>query len=145
MKPCVLCVDQSTSRSKDRLKSLESAGFGVLKASDELHAIELLQSHRVDVICIAPQNGEVQQPGMGRSLKSVRPDVPVVLIRNQGNPPLHFEEYVDIVIDEADFRATGRGSIQLLQGAPNLFFARWFVNWMRRSSELATGESRPTC
>ena len=145
MKPCVLCVKESTSRWKERLKSLDAAGFGVLNASDELHAVELLESHRVDVVCIASQDGEVQQPVMGRSIKSVRPDVPVVLIRDQVAPPAHFEEYVDIVIDEAGFRATAQWLIQALQEAPNVFFVQWFANWMRRSCELTRGESCPIC
>ena len=138
MKACVLCIDESTSRSTDRLTTLEAAGFGVLNASDEPHAVELLGSHRVDVICIASQAGDAQKSGMGRSIKRVRPDVPVVLIHSQGNPPAHFEEYADIVIDEPDFRAMTRWLIEALQEAPNLFFVRWFVNWMRRPPQPAT-------
>ena len=144
MKACVVCVDENVARSRVRRKVLENAGFAVLSASHETRAVELLQSHRVDVACVAPQS-DVQAQGLGRTIKSARPDVPVVLIHDRGEIPAHFEEYVDIVIDESDFETTAQWLIEELQDGEGLFFVRWFVEWMRRPSEPKTGEPFPAC
>jgi len=144
MKACVVCVDEDVARSRVRRKVLENAGFAVLSASHETRAVELLQWHRVDVACVTSQR-DVQARGLGRAIKRARPDVPVVLIHDRGEIPAHFEEYVDIVLDESDFEMTAQWLIEELQDAEGFFFVRWFVDWMRRPSERKTGEPFPTC
>lgn len=136
MRATVLCVDECTARSRGRGKALEAAGFAVLQARSESQALELLKSHRVDVVCIVPFEGDAHEPGIGHEIKNAQPDVPLVLIHGQGVVPVHFEEYIDIVIDEPDFEATAQWLIPTLQDTSNFFFVGWFVSWMRRPREL---------
>ena len=139
----VLCFDKNTQRSMGRRRSLEDAGFVVLHAQNEVEAPELLQSGRVDVVCIDSylmSNGET---GVASGIKSVKPHVPVVLIHDDGAIPERFREYVDVVIDEPDFDATARWLIEELCDCEFPFFVRWFDDWMRRSSEGTGDEPLP--
>lgn len=145
MKACVVYVDEDIVRSIGCEKALENAGCLVLSARHEARAVELLGTHRVDVVCIAAQGGDPHGRGLGSSIKSSRPDVPVVLIRDSGAMPTDFEQYVDVVIDEPDFKATARWLIEELQHTEDLFFVRWFVDWMSRPSQLKHQASIPDC
>lgn len=140
----VLCVDTNTLRSMDQRKHLKDAGFLVLHAHDESQAIELLQSCRVDVICINSSVGNAE-PGVAACLKNVQPHIPVVLIRDSGAIPDLLQEHVDVVVEEPDFGATAQWLIEKLRDADCVFFARWFADWMRRPCELRTDEPFHSC
>ena len=107
MKTHVLLVDDSASRSADRQHYLVGAGVEVLNASEELQAIEVVQSHRVDVVCIDAQFVVNRGSKIGAFVKRLKPCVPVILIADNDRVPGHFEEHADIVIDRADFDITG--------------------------------------
>src|SRR5271165_5539476 len=107
MKAHVLLVDDNASRSAERWQYLVGAGIEVINASDDRQAIEVVQSHRVDVVCIDAQSAVNRGSGIGAFVKYLKPHVPVVLIADDGRIPGHFEEHVDIVIDRADFDIRG--------------------------------------
>jgi len=75
MKTQVLCVDDNRSRLMGRHKTLEDAGFAVLGASDEMQAVELLATQRVDVVCVDSRFLRTGGTGIGASIKSAKPHV----------------------------------------------------------------------
>jgi len=146
MKAHVLLVDDNASRSEDRRQYLVGAGIEVINASEERQAIEVVQSHRVDVVCIDAQSALNRGPGIGAFVKCLKPHVPVVLIADDGRIPGHFEEHVDMVIDRADFDITGRHLVRELYRNQVPFFWRWFDEWAsRRTSKPGSDETIYTC
>jgi DNA-binding NtrC family response regulator len=146
MKTHVLLVDDNASRSADRQHYLVGAGVEVLNASEELQAIEVVQSHRVDVVCIDAQFVVNRGSKIGAFVKRLKPCVPVILIADNDRVPGHFEEHADIVIDRADFAITGRRLLQELGRDHVPFFQQWFDEWAnRRTSEPGRDETIHAC
>jgi len=146
MKAHVLLVDDNALRSANRRHYLVGAGLEVINASEERQAIEVVQSHRVDVVCIDAQSALNRGPGIGAFVKYLKPHVPVVLIADDGRIPGHFEEHVDIVIDGADFDITGGHLVAELYRNHVPFFWRWFDEWAsRRTSQPRSDETIYTC
>jgi len=146
MKARVLLVDDNASRSADRRQYLGGAGIEVINASGERQATEIVQSHRVDVVCIDAQSAVNRGSGIGGFVKYLKPHVPVVLIADDGRTPSHFEEHVDIVIDRADFDITGGHLVRELYQTQVPFFWRWFDEWaIRRTSKPGGDETVYTC
>ena len=94
--------------------------------------LKLVQSHRVDVVCIDAQFVVNRGYEIGAFVKCLKPCVPVVLIADNDRIPGHFEEHVDIVIDRADFDITGGRLVQELCRDHVPFFRRWFDEWAGR-------------
>jgi DNA-binding NtrC family response regulator len=146
MKAYVLLVDGNAPRYAERRQYLVGAGIQVINASDDRQAIEVVQSHRVDVVCIDAQSAVNRGPGIGAFVKHLKPHVPVILIADDGRIPGHFEEHVDIVIDDADFDVTGGHLVRELYRSQIPFFWRWFDEWAsRRASKLGGEETIYTC
>lgn len=135
MKTHVLCVDDNRLRLISRRKSLEADGFIVLPAYDETQAVNLLKSQRVDVVCVDSAFLERGGSGVGANFKSVGPDVPIVLIRENGAVPVSMQEHVDVVIDGADFDAGVRSLIEGMLGVKHSFFLQWLDAWMHHASK----------
>lgn len=72
--------------------------------------------------------------GIGALIEGLKPIVPVVLIVDEGQIPRHFQKYVDIVIDRADFEIAGTRLLQQLNSGQVTFFQRWFGDWVNRAS-----------
>ena len=144
MKAHVLCVDNNGPRLMGHQKSLEDAGFVVLNACDETQAVNLLKSHPVDVVCVRSRFVDGGGNGVA-SLKSVKPDVPIVLIRDNGAIPARFLEQVDVVIEEPDFDARARWLLVELQDVQYPFFLRWLDDWKSRASEPRNDEPLRVC
>jgi DNA-binding NtrC family response regulator len=145
MKACVVYVDQNKFCSNGCEKTLEEAGCLVLSARHEARAVELLGARHVDVVCIAATGGDVDGQVLGSSIKRSKPDVPIVLIRDAGAAPADFEQFADVVIDELDFAAAAPWLIEKLHDKKDLFFVRWFVDWMSHPSQLQHEASIPDC
>lgn len=77
-------------------------------------------------------------------MEGLDPAVPVVLVVDDAQIPSHFERYVDIVIERADFDITGTWLMQQLNRARVTFFERWFGDWVNRASESRRGEAIST-
>ena len=130
----VLLVDHNAARCNERRHELMAAGVGVIGASKECQAMEALKCNRVDVVCIDAQFVMNSGCGIGALIEDLKPAVPVVLIVDEGQIPRHFQKYVDIVIDRADFEITGTRLLQHLNCGQVTFFERWFGDWVNRAS-----------
>ena len=95
MKAHVLLVDDNALRSANRRHYLVGGGVEVINASEERQAIEVVQSHRVDVVCIDAQFVPNRGSEIGAFVKFLKPRVPVVLIADDDRIPGHFEEHVE--------------------------------------------------
>lgn len=137
MKAHVLCIDNNGSHSLGHQKSLEDAGFVVLNACNETQAVNLLKSHPVHVVCVDSAFVDSGGSSVGSNLKSVQPDVPIVLIRGKGTVPADFQEHVDVVIDGPDFDAKARWLIEGIHDVHRSFFLQWLNAWMHHASEPA--------
>jgi|SRR5271165_553191 hypothetical protein len=146
MKAHVLLIDDNASRSANRRQYLGGSEIEVMNASEERQAIEVVQSHRVDVVCIDAQSAVNRGPGIGAFVKYLKPHVPVVLIADDGRIPGHFGGHVDIVIERADFDLTGGRLVQELCRDHVPFFQRWFDEWAsRRTSKTGGDQTIYTC
>jgi DNA-binding NtrC family response regulator len=146
MKAHVLLVDDNALRSANRRHYLVGGGVEIINASEERQAIEIVQSHRVDVVCIDAQFVANRGPEIGAFVKFLKPGVSVVLIADDDRIPGPFEEHVDIVIDRADFDLTGRRLVQELCRDHIPFFQRWFDEWAsRRTSRTGGDQTIYTC
>jgi DNA-binding NtrC family response regulator len=145
MKTHVLLVDDNASRSAERRHYLVGAGVEVINACEVRQAIEVMQSHRVDVVCIDAQFVVNRGSEIGALVKCLKPFVPVVLIADDDRIPDHFEEHVDIVIDRADFDVTGRRLVQELNRGHVPFFRRWFDEWTDCASKSGRDETIRAC
>ena len=146
MKAHVLLVDDNALRSANRRHYLVGGGVEVINASEERQAIEVVQCHRVDVVCIDAQFVANRGSEIGAFVKFLKPRVPVVLIADDDRIPGHFEEHVDIAIDRADFDITGVRLVQELCRDHVPFFRRWFDEWAsRRTSEPGGDETIHMC
>jgi hypothetical protein len=66
-------------------------------------------------------------------LKDASPHVPVVLVQTGSSVPVHFEEHVDVVIDESTFSTVGSWLIEELREVRFPMFLEWFETWKERS------------
>ena len=71
--------------------------------------------------------------------KNASQHVPVVLVQTGSAVPKHFEEHVDVVIDESTFLTVGSWLIEELREIRFPMFVEWFEAWKERSS--STGEN----
>jgi DNA-binding NtrC family response regulator len=130
----ILCIGGSESRWRSWGQSLEDNGYVVVHAINEQEARVLLQACPVDVVCIDSQlMTEVGSSEIGAELKNTRPHVPVVLVQTGNGMPPHFEEHVDVVIDESTFRSAGHWLIEELREVKFPVFVEWLESWKQRS------------
>jgi DNA-binding NtrC family response regulator len=141
METQVLLVDDNAARCNERLDDLVAAGVEAISAFEEYQAAEALKWNRVDVVCIDSQFVMNGGSGIGVLIEGLKPIVPVVLIVDEGQIPRHFQKYVDIVIDRADFDITGTRLLQQLNRGQVTFFQRWFGDWVNRASHSRRSEA----
>ena len=141
----VLLIDHNAERCNERRNDLAAAGVEAISAFEEHQAASLRKSHRVYAVCIDSQVAMNWGAWVAGLIEGLKPIAPVVLIVDEGPIPRHFEKYVDIVIDRADFDITGPHLMQQLNWGQATFFQRWFGDWMNRTSGSRHDEAIPTC
>jgi DNA-binding NtrC family response regulator len=141
----VLLVDDNAARSRQRQDDMASAGVRVISAFEEQQAVEVLDSARIDVICIDSQFVTNRGAGIGALIEDRMSTIPVVLILDEAQIPGNLQEYVDVVMDREDFPVKGSQLMQDLDHGQVPFFQRWFCAWVGRASQSRRGEAVPTC
>ena len=138
----VLCIGGDLERWANWRHDLEENGYVVVQATDEREASTLLKACPVDVVCIDSQimtdSGGSQ---VSADLKNASQHVPVVLVQTGNDVPEHFEEHVDVVIDESTFSSVGHWLIEELRETRLPMFAEWFEGWKERSA--SNGKTGP--
>lgn len=95
--PLILVIDDTATPAELRLlKSvLESAGYRALATRNPQRALEMARDNDVELIlmeCIAPVHGG---PSLAKTLKRLKPEVPVVLYSGAWAPPTDVMEVAD--------------------------------------------------
>ena len=135
MKTQILCIGGSDKYWRRRGKCPEDGECSVVLARDDQEAVALLQASAVDVICIDSELlARAPSSALGMSLKATQPHIPVVLIQTGDTAPAHFEEYVDVVVDEFAFSTLRHRLITELRKFRFPLFAEWFDSWRQRTA-----------
>jgi CheY-like chemotaxis protein len=130
----ILCIGGDLERWANWRHELEENGYVFVQATDEREASMLLKACPVDVVCIDSQiMTESGGSEIAASLKNAAQHVPVVLVQTGNAVPQHFEERVDVVIDESTFSSVGRWLIEELRETRFPVFEEWFEAWKGRS------------
>jgi DNA-binding NtrC family response regulator len=131
----ILCIGGGTARCTNWSRGLEEDGYLVVHASDEREASALLKACPVDVICIDSRiMTESGSSEIAAGLKNALQHVPVVLVQTGSDVLEHFEEHVDVVIDESTFSTVGSWLIEELREVRFPMFVEWFETGKERSS-----------
>jgi CheY-like chemotaxis protein len=130
----ILCIGGDLERWANWRRELEENGYIFVQATDESEASTLLKACPVDVVCIDSQiMTESGGSEIAASLKNAAQHVPVVLVQTGNGVPQHFEERVDVVIDESTFSSVGHWLIEELRETRFPVFVEWFEAWKGRS------------
>jgi len=130
----ILCIGGDFERWANWRHELEEKGYVFVQATDEREASTLLKACRVDVVCIDSQiMAESGGSEIAASLKHAAQHAPVVLVQTGDAVPQHFEERVDVVIDESTFSSVGHWLIEELRETRFPVFVEWFEAWEGRS------------
>ena len=130
----ILCIGGDITRWANWRHELEQNGYVFVQTTDEREASTLLKACPVDVVCIDSQI--MTQSGgseIAASLRNAAKHVPVVLVQTGNAVPQHFEEHVDVVIDESTFSSVGHWLIEELRETRFPVFVEWFEAWKGRS------------
>jgi DNA-binding NtrC family response regulator len=139
----ILCIGGDATRWQSWGHDLEESGYVVIHAADEGEASTLLRACPVDVVCIDSKlMAESGGTGIAAHLKGASPHVPVVLIQTSGSMPEHFEEHVDVVIDESTFSTVGPWLIDELRDTRFPMFMEWLEAWRERSEDTGNDAVR---
>jgi CheY-like chemotaxis protein len=111
----VLCADDEINELTARKMVLESAGFKVLTARNGKDALELFRSTPVDAVVL-----DYFMPGMtglsvAREMKSLRPDVPLVMLSGFASLPGETIGLVDTWVQKRDVEVLLRELERLIQ------------------------------
>jgi DNA-binding NtrC family response regulator len=131
----ILCIGGNARRWEHWQRNLQEDGYVVVHARDEQEAFALLRACPVGVVCIDSElMAEAGSSVIGAGLKEAHPHGPVVLVQTGKDLPEHFEEHVDVVIDQSTFAAVGPWLIDELREMKFPLFVEWFEAWKERSA-----------
>ena len=86
-KPLLLCVDDEPNSLILRKMVLERAGYQVLTASSAIEAMDLLPSHKVDLVLSDQLMPGQTGTDLARMIKSRWPSLPVILLSGVNEIP----------------------------------------------------------
>jgi two-component system NtrC family sensor kinase len=101
-KPLILCVDDEWNGLEGRKMLLEEAGCKVLVATSGADALQLLASHRVDLVLL-----DYHLPGMNggvvaEHMKASQSDVPIALLSADDGLPESALRWVDAFVSKSE-------------------------------------------
>ena len=105
-RPLILCVDDEWNSLEGRKELLEQSGYGVLLASDGMEALQLFDSHPVDLVLLDYHMPRVSGDVIARQMKAIHPDVPLALLSSDDHLPDNVLRSVDGYISKAEPPAT---------------------------------------
>jgi CheY-like chemotaxis protein len=105
-RPLILCVDDEWNGLEGRKELLEQSGYSVLLASDGMEALQLFDSHPVDLVLLDYHMPQVSGDVIARQMKAIHPDVPLGLLSSDDHLPDSVLRSVDRFISKAEPPAT---------------------------------------
>ena len=134
VKPTILCIDDHWNGLIRRKMFLEQNGYQVLEATNGPEGLEIFASKPVDAVIL-----DYQIPGMSgdvvaAKMKSISPQVPILLLSAYGPLPKAKLKKVDAFLSKMQPPMILLSTLQqMLDGAPKPFFYRWLYDWKQRA------------
>jgi CheY-like chemotaxis protein len=129
-KATILCIDDHWNGLIARKMLLEADGYRVLEATGGPEGLNLFLSYPVDAVVL-----DYQMPGMtgdvvATKMKSIKSQVPILLISAYGPLPESKLKSVDSFLAKSQPTTTFLSTLHdLLGGRPKSFFHRWLDGW----------------
>ena len=130
-KPIILCIDDHESGLMGRKLFLEEQGYDVLTALDGRNGLQLFMSQLVDAVVLDYQMPEMNGDKVASQMKSMKPEVPILLLSGHHSLPRHKLNAVDAFLSKGEPMAVFLGSLQQLLNRSS-FFDRWIGHWKYR-------------
>jgi len=133
LKAKILCIDDHWNGLIGRKIFLENNGYEVLEATGGDEGLKLFKSHAVDAVVL-----DYQMPGMNgdvvaKKMKSVKSDVPIMLLSAYGPLPKKKLMAVDTFLSKSQPPQILLSTLQaLLNNQSKPFFSRWLDTWRSR-------------
>ena len=133
-KPTILCIDDHWKGLIGRKRLLERNGYKVLEATGGPEGLRLFRLHPVDAVVL-----DYQMPGMtgdvvAAKMKSIRSQVPIMLLSAYGPLPENKLKSVDSFLSKSQPATTLLSTLHnLLDDRPKTFFHRWLDGWKGRN------------
>jgi len=133
-KATILSIDDDWKELIGRKMLLEGSGYQVLHATTSEEGLRLFLAHTIDAVII-----DYQLPGTDGALvaaymKSVKPDIPILLVCAYGPLPEKKLRFVDKFLSKSQPASVFLASVNaLLAGREKPFFHRWLDQWKIRN------------
>ncbi len=140
-KQIILCIDDYEAALRGRQILFEEEGYEVLTATDGRGGLQLFESHPVEVVVLDYQMPEMNGDVVACQMKSLKPEVPIVLLSAHRSLPEDKLKFIDAFVSKDE-------PIQVLSAAvrellnPCSAFNHWMGNWQARLTSL-DGHSEP--
>ena len=135
LKATILCIDDHWNGLIGRKMFLENNGDEVLEATGGAEGLKLFRSHSIDAVVL-----DYQMPGMNgdvvaAKMKSVKSDVPIMLLSAYDPLPKKKLEAVDSFLSKSQPPQILLSTLQsLLNRQSKPFFSRWLDAWRSRNT-----------
>jgi CheY-like chemotaxis protein len=96
--PVVLCVDDEPIGLMVRAKLLELSGFSVITGADGPTALELFQSHNIDIVLLDYMMPRMHGGEVARALRSIDPSKPIIILSAYLTLPEDVTSVVDLCL-----------------------------------------------
>jgi len=133
-KTTILCIDDHWKGLIRRKRLLEENGYQVLEATNGAEGLELFLSQPVDAVILDYQMPGMSGDAVAAKMKSISPQVPILLLSAYGPLPKAKLKAVDAFLPEMQPPMILLSTLQqMLERAPKPFFYRWLQDWKQRT------------
>jgi CheY-like chemotaxis protein len=129
----ILCIDDHWNGLIGRKMFLEQNGYRVLEATAGDEGLKIFRTHHVNAVVL-----DYQMPGMNGDIvaarmKSIRPEIPILLLSSYEPLPPKKLRSVDIFLSKSQEPKLLLPSLRRLLSKPRPFFHRWLDDWRGRN------------
>lgn len=133
-KTTILCIDDHWKGLIRRKMLLEQNGYHVLEATNGDEGLELFLAQPVDAVILDYQIRGMSGDVVAAKMKSISPQVPILLLSAYGPLPRAKLKAVDAFLSKSQPPMILLSTLQqMLEGAPKPFFYRWLQDWRQRT------------
>lgn len=101
-RPVILCVDDEWNGLEGRRTLLEQRGYEVLVATSGEEALQLVASHRMDLVLLDYHMPKMNGDVLAQHIKDIQPDVPLALLSAEENLAESALQSVDVFISKSE-------------------------------------------
>ena len=129
----ILCVDDHWNALIARKMLLEQQGYRVLETTDGDEALKLFCSYTVDAAILDYQMPGTSGDVIAYKLKSLKPEVPIMLLSSYGPLPQKKLRSIDLFLSKSQEMKLLVPSLRRMLSKPKPFFQRWLHDWRGRN------------